>query len=122
MTLTLDLPEELETRLTTEAARLGLPVSEYALRLLSTCPPAEAETILVQYDSAESVHGGNASVRKALTARELLAMASEDRQRLLAAQAEDAEALYETDLERGVEERELTALTALDAEPFDDAH
>ena len=39
MTLTLNLPQELETRLATEAARLGLPVSEYALRLLSTCPP-----------------------------------------------------------------------------------
>ena len=41
-------------------------------------------------------------------------MAPEDRQRLLAAQAEDAEALYQADLKRAVEERELTALTALD--------
>ena len=35
MTITLDLPKELETELAAEAARLGVPVEQYALRLLS---------------------------------------------------------------------------------------
>ena len=34
MTLTIDLPQDLEHELETEAAKLGLPLSEYALRLL----------------------------------------------------------------------------------------
>ena len=35
MTITLDLPQELERELSGEAAKLGLSMSEYALRLLS---------------------------------------------------------------------------------------
>ena len=35
MSLTLDLPSELETELVSEAARLGIPLSEYALRLIA---------------------------------------------------------------------------------------
>lgn len=35
MTLTLKIPQELERELSTEASRLGLPLSEYALRVLS---------------------------------------------------------------------------------------
>jgi hypothetical protein len=35
MSLVLDLPPELETELAAEAARLGLPLSEYALRVLA---------------------------------------------------------------------------------------
>lgn len=35
MSLVLDLPSELETELSVEAARLGLPVSEYALQLIA---------------------------------------------------------------------------------------
>ena len=35
MSLVLDLPPELETELTAEAARLGLPLRDYALRLLA---------------------------------------------------------------------------------------
>ncbi len=38
MTLTLDLPKDLEHRLTAEAVRLGLPVDQYALRLLGDIP------------------------------------------------------------------------------------
>ena len=34
MTLTLDIPQELESELSAQAARLGLPLGEYALRLL----------------------------------------------------------------------------------------
>lgn len=35
MTLMLELPPELETKLVTEAARLGLSVSDYVLRILA---------------------------------------------------------------------------------------
>jgi hypothetical protein len=35
MSVTLDLPIEIETELSAEAARLGLPLREYILRLLS---------------------------------------------------------------------------------------
>jgi hypothetical protein len=35
MSLVLDLPPELETELATEAARFGLPLSEYVLRLIT---------------------------------------------------------------------------------------
>ena len=40
MTLVLELPTELETELAVEAARLGLPLEEYALRLLAAGPAA----------------------------------------------------------------------------------
>jgi hypothetical protein len=36
MSITLDLPQELERELSMEATRLGLSLSEYALRLLSS--------------------------------------------------------------------------------------
>jgi hypothetical protein len=36
MNLTLELPQELEKELSTEAARLGLSLSEYVVRVLST--------------------------------------------------------------------------------------
>ena len=38
MTLTLNLPHELERRLSSEADRLGLAVDQYALRLLGAEP------------------------------------------------------------------------------------
>jgi hypothetical protein len=36
MSITLDLPQELESELATEATHLGLSLTEYVLRLLST--------------------------------------------------------------------------------------
>ncbi len=38
MTLTLELPQELEQKLSAEAARLGLPLEQYALRRLDETP------------------------------------------------------------------------------------
>ncbi len=35
MTITLELPPELETKLTAEASRQGVPLSDYLLRVLS---------------------------------------------------------------------------------------
>jgi hypothetical protein len=40
MTLSIELPEELETELVTEAERLGLSLSEYTLQLLRVRRPA----------------------------------------------------------------------------------
>lgn len=43
MSLVLDLPAELESELVAEAARLGLPLPDYVLRLLATGrPPSPA--------------------------------------------------------------------------------
>jgi hypothetical protein len=36
MRIMLDLPQELERELSLEAAQLGLPLAEYALRILTT--------------------------------------------------------------------------------------
>ena len=41
MTLTLDIPKDLERRLALEASRLGLPIERYALKLLDEVPRAE---------------------------------------------------------------------------------
>jgi hypothetical protein len=60
MTITLNLPPNLADELTTEAARLGLSLSEYALRLLATgqkrdMPKTGAD--LVAYWKAEGLVG-----------------------------------------------------------------
>ncbi len=61
MSLVLDLPPELETELAAEAARLGLPLPEYALRLLaggrgpSSAPRTGAE--LLAYWQGEGLVG-----------------------------------------------------------------
>ena len=53
-----------------------------------------------------------------LTARELLRLTKEEQARYLRVAAEQAARLYEADLARPMEERELTAFTALDGEPL----
>lgn len=61
MSITLDLPQELESELATEATQLGLSLAEYVLRLLSTrslagsVPTTGAE--LVAYWQREGVVG-----------------------------------------------------------------
>ena len=61
MSITLDLPQELECELATEATQLGLSLVEYVLRLLSTrslvsqLPTTGAE--LVAYWQREGVIG-----------------------------------------------------------------
>jgi hypothetical protein len=61
MSLVLDLPPELESELAAEAARLGLPLSEYALRLLAGArgpsPALRDGAELVSYWQAESLVG-----------------------------------------------------------------
>ena len=61
MSITLELPEDLASALTTEAAHLGLSLSAYTLRLLSTrILPASVPTTgaeLVAYWQREGVIG-----------------------------------------------------------------
>lgn len=45
MTLTIELPRDLERELSAEARRLGLPLSEYALRVLTTRSAGSAEAV-----------------------------------------------------------------------------
>ncbi len=41
MNISLDLPAELETELSQEAARLNLPLADYILRILTVRPPLQ---------------------------------------------------------------------------------
>ncbi len=66
MSLVLDLPAELENELTLEAARLGLPLKEYVLRLLaggrtlSPAPRTGAE--LLAYWQGEGLVGSRSDI------------------------------------------------------------
>jgi hypothetical protein len=61
MNLVLELPPELETELAAEAARLGLPLAEYALRLLAgrrgPSPPLRNGAELLAYWQGEGLVG-----------------------------------------------------------------
>ena len=77
MTLTLELPRELEIKLNAEAERLGLPLEKYALRRLGealettdSVPRNGAE--LVAYWHSEGVIGSRPDIENSQThAREL---------------------------------------------------
>jgi hypothetical protein len=66
MTLTLELPKDLEHRLATEAVRLGLPVEQYALRLLDDAPKSGTQPAngaeLVAYWRREGVIGSRPEI------------------------------------------------------------
>lgn len=61
MSFVLNLPADLETELATEAAQLGLPLSEYALRLIaagrSTRPALRTGVELLGYWQREGLVG-----------------------------------------------------------------
>jgi hypothetical protein len=61
MSLVLDLPPELESELAAEAARVGLPLPEYAIRVLAgglgPVPPPRNGAELVAYWQAEGLVG-----------------------------------------------------------------
>lgn len=66
MTITLELPKRLERKLSTEASRLGIPVEQYALRLLSG-ERARAQQLktgaeLVEYWRREGVIGSRPDI------------------------------------------------------------
>lgn len=67
MSLTLDLPKDLELRLTAEATRLGLPIEQYALRLLGDVPKTEKQPAngaeLVAFWHREGVIGSRPDIK-----------------------------------------------------------
>ena len=66
MSVTLDLPEELESALSAEADRLNLSLSEYILRLLTAARPVDnmlaTGAELVTYWQSEGVIGTRADI------------------------------------------------------------
>jgi hypothetical protein len=80
MTLTLELPDELKTDLAAEAARLGLSLPEYVLRILTAgrpiSPPPKNGAELVAYWENEGLFGARPDIAdSAQHARELRARA-----------------------------------------------
>jgi len=66
MSLVLDLPPDLETELVAEAANLGIPLQEYALRLLAEgCNPRPAPrngAELLAYWQSENLLGTRSEI------------------------------------------------------------
>lgn len=65
--ISLDLPRELEEELAAEAARLGLPLAEYAVRVLAESRPATADrpltgAELVEYWKREGIIGSRPDI------------------------------------------------------------
>ena len=70
MSLVLDLPPELETELAAEAARLGLPLAQYVLRLLAGArgpsPAVRNGAELLAYWQAEALVGTRPDIADSL--------------------------------------------------------
>ena len=68
MSITLDLPQELEKELADEAARLNLSLSEYAVRVLTTgrvagaAPQSRTGAELVAYWQSEGIVGSRPDI------------------------------------------------------------
>ena len=95
MTLMIELTPELEARLEAQAKEHGKRLSDY-----------------VQNTLEEMV------TPKEVDMKTFLSLPREEQNRRLAIAAESAAHLYEADLARPPLDRELTAFTALDGEPF----
>jgi hypothetical protein len=95
--ITIDLSPEVEVFLRRAAADRNLDERDYVRRLIE-----------------EDV------VPRTPSAAELLTLSPEEREPYLVAAAAALEEDYRSDLARPSDERELTALTALDGEPFHD--
>src|ERR1041384_7595415 len=101
MVLTIEVAPEIEAKVRAEAARRGQKPEQYASELVS------GAVCNVGFD-----------VEAELDPRAVMQLPLEERRRILAAGAEAMADLYAADLKLPVEERELTAFTALDGEPF----
>ncbi len=95
MSLIVDLSPEIEASLTERAQAEGKPLLEYVQNAL------EALVTPKEFDL-----------------KAFRALPREEQRRQLRAQAEDAAPMYEADLALPVHERELTAFSALDDDPF----
>jgi len=86
MTLTLEIPQELEAVLAAEAAILGLPLSEYAQRLLAVgrVPDAAPKTgaEVLAYWRREGVIGSRSDVTDSLEHARAIRRKAEKRSRV----------------------------------------
>ncbi len=98
MTLTLDIPSEVEGRLAEAARRQGKTPEQLA-----------AETLRVSFAPPETYP----------MARQLLAMPEADRNRILSEAAAHAAPRYEADLALPPEQRELTAISAIEDDIYE---
>jgi hypothetical protein len=94
LTLHIDIGQEDQNRLIDRARRAGLSLDDYVQQLLREMASNDARSVRL--------------------------LSRDERNRILAAQAEDAAPLYEADLSKPVAFRELTAFTALDGDPIHD--
>ena len=85
MTLVLDLPPDLENDLSLDAARMGLPLPEYALRVLSASRMAGSQprngAELVAYWQDSGVVGTRPDIQNAPEHARTLRQQSESRER-----------------------------------------
>lgn len=85
MIITLDLPHELENELSDEAARLGIPLLEYTMRILATGRPArQAPTTgveLVEYWQNEGLVGSRPDIGDSQEHARLLRQVAQRRRR-----------------------------------------
>ena len=84
MTLSIELPKDLEKELSAEADQLGLPLPEYALRLLAVARRPDAHPAdgagLISYWRKESLIGSRPDIADSQEhARELRARASQEK-------------------------------------------
>jgi hypothetical protein len=86
MSLVLELTAEMEATLTTEAAQLGLPVAEYALRLIAAGraqqPGLQTGAELVQYWNAAGLVGTRPDINDSQAHAQALRKQAEMRSRL----------------------------------------
>ncbi len=85
MSIVLELPPELESELAVEAARLQLPLSEYALRLLVTRTHSDSKPItgaeLLQYWQNADLVGSRPDIINAAEHSLILRQHAETRER-----------------------------------------
>ncbi|HET7425437.1 MAG TPA: hypothetical protein VFJ50_00250 [Gemmatimonadales bacterium] len=86
MTITIDLPAELERELEAEAARLGIAVTEYATRLITETRPANGRQYLsgaelVEYWEREGVIGSRLDIEDSTAHARQIRQVAEQRRR-----------------------------------------
>jgi hypothetical protein len=104
MSLTLELPEDIVVELRDEASRQGKDAVAFAEILLAEAVQKTKSLRLQKEKEADPLY--------------LITLPLEERRRIMRAQFEEAAPEYNADLALPLHERELTAFTALDGEPF----
>ena len=121
MAIIIETPPEVEETLTHIAAREGMTLEAYVLRSLLKqvdVDTARTETAVSNAEIDDTDFGGLPV--PAPTAEELMKLPSDEIDRILDRQWQFAARFYEEDMAKPVHERELTAFSALDGEPFYD--